>query len=233
MRFPRIISAINLIIIVMHSSTAAGQVIPSAYKFIEMRQEVGAFAGKANLGKGQLGLDPSSASVVGVRWSLDVGSALSLEADGSIFLAERDVLDLSRAENDRVIGQSDMTIVLLDVRLRLNLTGHRTWHGIQPYVAFGAGIAGEGGVDRTLEESVLMPQDQRFDFGNRFTATLASGLSLDLSERFSLRADGLFSLWKMGTPTGWLTVDVDPLHTNPQGEWLAGKSVLFSIGWRY
>ena len=220
-------------IVLAGGSTADGQVIPSAYDFIEIKQSVGAFIGTATLDKGQLGLDPGSAFLMGARWAINVGSALSFEVDGTRFSAEREVLDPSRPEDDRVIGQSDMTILLLDARLRLNLTGHRTWHGIQPYVSFGAGLARGSGVDRTLEDSVMMPEDQRLDFGNRFTATLGSGVSVRLSERLYVQADGLFSLWKMGTPSGWLTVEVDPDRTNPEGEWLSGKSLSIGLGWRF
>lgn len=233
MRLLRIIATTNLAIICVHASSAAGQVIPSAYDFIETRQSFGMFVGSTNLDSGQLGLDPSSASTVGARWALDVGGALSLEVNGTIFQAERDVLDPSRPENDRVIGQSDMSIVQFDVRLRLNLTGHRTWHGMQPFVSFGGGIAGEAGVDRTLEDEAMMPQDQRFDFGNRLTTTLGTGVNLRLSERLYLRVDGLFSLWKMATPTGWVTVEVDPDRVNPQGEWLAGQNVMIGATWRW
>lgn len=233
MRLPRMSAAASLLIVLVRSSTADGQVIPSPYDFIEIRQGVDAFVGTATLDKGQLGLDPGSASVMGARWSINVGSALSFEVDGTMFSAERDVLDLSRPEDDRVIGQSELTILLFDARLRINLTGHRTWHGIQPYVAVGLGIAGEGGVDRTLEDSVMMPQDQRLDFGNRFTVTLGSGASVRLSERLYIRADGLFSLWKMGVPTGWLTVEADPDRTNPDGEWLSGKTVSIGVGYRF
>ncbi len=220
-------------IVLVRGSTADGQVIPSAYDFIEIRQSFGAFVGTATLDKGQLGLDPGSAFLMGARWAINVGSALSFEVDGTRFSAERDVLDPSRPEDDRVIGQSDMTIFLLDARLRINLTGHRTWHGIQPYVSFGAGLARGSGVDRTLEDSVMMPEDQRLDFGTRFTVTLGSGVSLSLSERLYIRADGLFSLWKMGAPSGWLTVEADPDRTNPEGEWLSTKGVLIGVGWRF
>ncbi len=233
MRLLRIIATTNLAIIFVHASSAAGQVIPSAYDFIETRQSFGMFVGSTDLDSGQLGLDPSSASTAGARWALDVGGALSLEINGTMFQAERDVLDPSRPENDQVLGQSDMTMVQFDVRLRLNLTGHRTWHGLQPFVAFGGGIASEAGVDRTLEEEALMPQEQRFDFGNRFTTMLGTGVNFHLAERLYLRVDALLTLGKMGTPTGWLTVEVDPDRTNLQGEWLAGQNLMIGATWRW
>jgi hypothetical protein len=189
--------------------------------------------GSTNLEAGQLGLDPSSASTVGARWALDVGGALSLEINGTTFQAERDVLDPSRPEGDRVLGQSDMSMVMFDVRLRLNLTGHRTWHGIQPFVSFGGGIAGETGVDRTLEDEAMMLQDQRFDFGNRFTTMLGTGVNFRLAERLYLRFDALLTLGKMGTPTGWVTAEVDPDRVNPQGEWLAGQNLMIGATWRW
>lgn len=233
MRLLRIIATTNLAIIFVRASAAAGQVIPSAYDFIESRQSFGMFVGSTNLDSGQLGLDPSSASTAGARWALDVGGTLSLEVNGTMFEAERDVLAPSRPENDQVLGQSDMTIVQFDVRLRLNLTGHRTWHGIQPFVSFGGGIAGEAAVDRTLEDEAVMPQDQRFDFGNRLTATLGTGVNFRLAERLYLRVDGLLTLGKMGTPTGWVTVEVDPDRNNPDGEWLAGQNLLIGATWRW
>lgn len=233
MRLLRIIATTNLAIIFVRASAAAGQVIPSAYDFVETRQSFGMFVGSTNLDSGQLGLDPNSASTAGARWALDVGGALSLEVNGTWFEAERDVLDPSRPENDQVLGQSDMSIVQFDVRLRLNLTGHRTWHGIQPFVAFGGGIASEAGVDRTLEDAALMPQDQRFDFGNRLTTMLGLGVNFRLAERLYLRVDGLLTLGKMGTPTGWVTAEVDPDRVNPQGEWLAGQNLMIGATWRW
>ena len=233
MRLLRIIATTNLAIIFVRASAAAGQVIPSAYDFIETRQSFGMFVGSANLEPGQLGLDPSSASTAGARWAIDVGGAVSLEVNGTMFEAEREVLDPSRPENDRVLGQSDMTIVQFDVRLRLNLTGHRTWHGLQPFVSFGGGIAGGSGVDRTLEDEAGMLEDERFDFGNRFTVNLGTGVNLRLSERLYLRADGLFSLGKMATPTGWVTAEVDPDRNNPDGEWLAGQNLMIGATWRW
>ncbi len=211
---------------------AAGQTIPSPFAFVEYSQEWAVFLGKSSLNPGQLGLGPRNATMGGGRYSAGFGS-MSVDITGTLFASSRQVRDVSRPEDDRVLGRSDMDIFLLDVRLRLNLTGGRTWHSLQPFITFGGGLALPFSVDRTIEVVTFMPSEEQYSLGTRFTGTFSGGTNYHLTDKLSLRLDGVVNLWKVITPVGWLTVDADPLGENPQGEWVAVKSLTVGSSWRF
>ena len=67
-------SAFLALVVALHAATlfeaseAHAQVIPSAYTYVEERQEVGLFAGFRNAAKGRLGTAPRAVSF----WELDM-----------------------------------------------------------------------------------------------------------------------------------------------------------------
>ena len=215
------------------SSPAAGQTIPSPYTYIEYSKEWAVFAGKSDINPGQLGLGPQNATTVGGRWAVASGGTLSFEVSGTLFMATREVRDVSKPVDDRVLGVSDIDVGLLDLRLRLNLTGGRAWHGLQPFIIFGVGVAGPLSVDRALEGLADMPTDEQFAFGTRFAGTVGGGANFHVSNKISLRLEGVMNLWKVKTPVEWLTVDVDPNSENPKDEWVSAKSITLGASWRF
>lgn len=233
MPHPRLVALSILFFVAAARSTAAGQTIPSQYKFIEHSKEWALFAGKSAVDSGQLELGPRNATVVGGRFGVAFGGAMSMDLTGTLFRSTRDVLDVSRPADDRVLGRSDINIGLIDVRLRLNMTGQRAWHGLQPFIAFGGGVAFSESTDQAVEEASTMPADEWYSFGTRFAATLAGGANFHVSDKISLRLEGVMNLWKVATPVGWLTVEADPLGEHPEDEWVSAKTLTLGVAWRY
>ncbi len=232
MPHPRTIYFLLLGAFLLDSGPATAQDIPSSYRFVDNSQEGGLFIGTASLNAGQLGLGPKSANVFGGRYSVMFGSAVALEGDATVFKGERDVIDIRRSEDDRVLGQSTIDLVAIDARLRLNLTGHRTWRGLQPFISFGGGMVLGSNLERTLEDEADMPLLDQYDFGSKFFATLSGGTNLHLSSRFMLRLDGVMNLWKISTPSGWLTTDAD-LGAIPEDEWVSARNLSIGASWRF
>ena len=214
-------------------SPVAGQVIPSSYAPVEHSQAWAISVGKSDLNPGQLGLGPQNATTAGGRYGVAAGSAINFDADATLFRSTRDVLDVSRPVDDRSLGTTDIDILLFDLRLRVNLTGQRTWHGLQPFIAFGGGVGFPVSIDHLLETNSDMPLDEWYEFGTRFTGTLAGGVNFHVHDKVSLRVDGVMNLWKIVTPVGWQTVAVDPLGENPEGEWVAARTVRVGLAWRF
>ena len=229
----RFIALSILYSIAVAGSPAAGQTIPSPYRFIEYSQEWAVYVGKSDIDPGQLGLGPRNATVGGARYAAGFGAALSLDISGTMFASRREVRDVSRPEADRVLGKSDINIFVADLRLRINLTGTRTWHRLQPSIAFGGGVAIPVSVDRSLESTAVMPREEQYGFGTRFTGTFGGGTSFHVSDKISLRLDGLMNLWKIETPVGWLTFENDPDGETLQGQWVSAKSVMLGASWRF
>ncbi len=203
------------------------QVVPSPYRFLESKQEVVFFVGTSDPSPGQLRIGMGSATVYGGRYSIDVGSTLTVELGTTIFAGDREVRDPRRAAGDRHLGVSDLTVTTLEARFRLNLTGHRSWHRLRPFVLVGGGLAFATSEDTTLEEAVELPATDRFSFGTRFTAIAGGGIAIHASPRFTIRLDASLNLWKITTPPGFtdLSRDFGPV---PDSEWVGAPA--FTVG---
>lgn len=232
MPYPKLVAPSILLLIAVSHATAAGQTIPSPYTFVEHGQAYAIFGGKSDLNPGQLGLGPRDATTFGVRYAVAFGGALNLDADAMSFRSTREVLDVSRPEDDRSIGRTDFNVILINLGLRLNLTGQRAWHGLQPFVLVGGGLGFTVGGFHELELTADMPTEEWYEFGNRFTGTFGAGTSFHISDKISLRLDGVMNLWKIETPVGWLTVDNNPLSENPESEWVSAKTIRLGAAWR-
>ena len=80
-------------------------------------------------------------------------------------------------------------------------------------------------------ENDLEPAD-RFSFGNSFFGTFGAGSRWFITDRFGVRTDAVFSLWKLGTPPGFS----DPergFGNVEEGEWVRGLSFTISGLWRW
>ena len=208
----------------------SAQAIPSPYRFIETRQEVSTFAGWISPGTGRFGYGPGSGALAGVRYGLDFGGPLSLEGSGGALVSTRDVVDPRRAEGNRVIGETDAVLAILDARLKLSLTGGRTRNGFQPFLMVGAGLAWDSSAGSTLEQD--LPAADRFDFGTTFVGQLGAGLRWFLTDRVTVRGDGLLYIWSLEAPDGFR----DPergFATVGASEWVDAVSFAFALGYRF
>jgi hypothetical protein len=184
---------------------SAAQSVPSAYRFVDTRQEAGVFAGSASAAKGRFGFGPSGGPVVGARWGIDLTGPLGFETVASVITGTRDIINPAVVVGDRKIGEGDAMIGTLDARLRLTLTGDRTWHRLSPFFVAGGGIAMDLGSSAALDEE--LESDDRFEFGRSFFGTFGAGARYFVTDRLALRGDAVFSLWKIDTPPGFSDPD--------------------------
>ena len=227
MRMATIWIATTTIALLWLPGAIACQVVPSHYRFLESRQEVVFFVGTSDPSPGQLRIGMGSATVYGGRYSIDVGSAMTIEFGSTIFAGDREVVDPRRAVGDRQIGVSDLTVAALEVRFRLNLTGHRSWHRMRPFVLAGGGLAFSTSEDETLEEAIELPATDRFSFGKRFTTVVGGGIAIHASPRFTIRLDASLNLWKISTPPGFTDLSRD-FGAVPDSEWVGAPA--FTVG---
>lgn len=215
------------------SNPVFGQVILSPYQFVENRHSGRLFYGEAAIDSGQLDIGPRTATIIGGRYGINVGSGLTIEINASRYKSTRSVYNLTASEGQTKLGDTQLNFGVIDLRFRLNLTGHRTWRKIQPYLAGGGGAAVALEADQSLEEAAGILQEKRYDFGSQFASVISGGLDFELSERITLFGEGVFNLWKVGTPAGWLTTDTDPQGNNPKDQWVATKSLFVGVSYRF
>ncbi len=199
-------------------AAVAGQTIPSPFRYIETRQEVGVFAGQTSAAKGRFGFGPGGGLRAGVRWGIDLSGPLGFEAVAGVIRGKRDIVDPNRAEGDRKIGEEDSMLGTIDARLRFTFTGERTWHGLAPYIVAGGGMAFNLSNPGPLDEQ--LDQDNRFSFGSSFLGTVGGGSRLYLTDRLALRGDAVFSLWKLDTPPGFSDPDLE-IPSVEKSEWVS------------
>ncbi len=186
-------------------STAAGQSIPSPYRYFDTHQELTATAGWVQPGTGQFGYGPGPGPLVALRYGVDMGAAMSAEAITTWIPTTRDVIDPRRREGDRKIGTANVQLGLLEARLKLSLTGSRTWHGLNPIAYFGAGAAWDF-APKSLDESALVAEDQ-FEFKTSFVGTLGTGMRWFVTDQVNVRVEGGLYLWRLTAPDGFRRVD--------------------------
>jgi hypothetical protein len=208
------------------------QSIPSPFAFVEERQEVGPYAGYLSAGTGHFGYGPKGGVVVGGRYGIDLSGPLALEAAGGFVSGTRDVVNPARPEGARVIGEADVLLTTIELRLRLSATGARTWHGLLPFLALGGGIVFDS-EDPSLTETTALEADEVFDLGTKFFGTVGPGIKWHVTRSLAVRTDLGFSLWKLDTPPGW----GDPQYAIPSvpesGEWVSSLSLTGSILFRW
>lgn len=208
---------------------AAAQNIDSPYRFIDTKQAGGIYAGYLFTGQGSLNLGPESGALYGVRYDLTLGGPFALEADVGYFSKMRAVYDTVPGDTTRaVVGDSEFSTLLLTAGLRFNLTGPRTYHGLQPYAIFGVGAAFDLSNPSAVDEG--LPGNVRFDFGTKFIGMLGGGTEILLGQRYSLRVDARNILWKLDTPQAFLLAGDQGLLL-PADEWAQnfGLTVSFAV----
>jgi len=209
---------------------AGAQSIPSAFARIERKQEIGPVFGHMSASQGRFGYGPSGGTLLGARYAIELAGPLSFEGVFGFLSGTRTVVDPGRAEGDRFIGEAESSITTVDARFRISIPGRRTWHRFSPYLSVGGGMAFDTSDPTELDDAVL-PEDV-FDFGSSFVGTLGFGTRWFLTDGFAVRAEGLFSLWKVDTPPGF--ADPNRGFTGvSRGEWLSGTTFSAAVLYRW
>jgi len=225
-----ILSAVAFGAALVPSSALLGQAVPSAYTFIDTRQEAGLFAGYMNAATGRFGYGPSGGLMYGGRYGLQLSGPMSLEGVAGLVSGTRDVINPARAEGDRIIGEGDALIGTIDARLKLSATGDRAWHRLSPFLALGAGVAFD--LADPAEADALLEERDVFEFGTTFFGSLGLGTRWFVSDRFAVRTDGTFSLWRLKTPPGFSDTD-RAFDSVEDREWVRGLSISVSLLYRW
>jgi hypothetical protein len=212
----------------MAPSLLVGQSVPSAYTFIETRQEAGLYAGYMNASAGRFGYGPSGGLMYGGRYAVQLTGPMALEGAAGVVSGTRDVINPARAEGDRIVGQGDVFITTLDARLRFSATGDRAWHGLNPFLVIGAGIAFN--LASAPEANAALEERDVYAFGTSFFGSLGLGTRFFLTDQFALRSDGMFSLWRLKTPPGFSDSDRG-FEAVEDREWVRGLSISVSLSY--
>jgi hypothetical protein len=209
-------------------ASAAAQRIDSPYRFVEHRQTLSLIGAHIDTEVGAVGLGPQAGNAFGVRYGIRFGGPFSGEVDVFAVPTTRVVKDTVLVMGEfREHGEANATLLAAIGSLRFNLTGARTFYGIQPHVIFGGGAVLNLNGSEPLDEEV--PQDARFRFGTSFAGQFGGGAEWFVTDRLSLRGDARAVLWRLRTPDAFrLGGRADDF---PADEWT--RNTYFGLGVGY
>jgi hypothetical protein len=187
------------------ASMAAGQQIRSPYRFVDTSQFGGVGGGQVFTARGRLDTGPDNAPMALARWGLRISGPFAIGVDFGYMQSTRIVRDTVFVSPDSVyrpLGEADINLLTALGNLRFNVTGGRTWNGLQPFALFGAGAA----IDLSgtaPADTLVLPVDARFDFGTSLAALMGIGLEWFASENFAARIDARNVLWRLKVPAAF------------------------------
>jgi hypothetical protein len=162
--------------------------------------------------------------MVGAKWQMHMTGPLYLGirfAGGSI---ERTIIDPTKVIEERVVGTEQVPMAFADANLEMTLTGHKTWHGLAPFVGGGFGIV----ADIRGENDV-----GGYRFGVPFTMTFGGGMSYAVAKNWSLRFDWTNYLYRISYPGSYFikTTEDPPVRPpgSPQSFWRRNPSFMLGI----
>ena len=197
----------------------------SPFRDAPNRQEITTYSGWYSGAEGSAGVGPQAGPIVGVRYAIRIGGPAYFSVHGGHAFSKRDVIDPLNPPATRHRGTKDVSLVLLDAGITLNLTGQKSWRGLIPFTRFGAGVAANVG-------SRVDPGN--FTIGTPFALVLGTGARWAPGGRWQLRLDVSDHLFRLNYPSSYgLTPQGGgaPVRVNKTSEWK--HSGVFSIGASY
>jgi len=207
-------------------SSAAAQRIASPYEFLDYKKDLGVFVGYLFTDKGRAKLGPDDGPLAGIAFHVRVSDPIVITIQGAYFPGQRDIINPAADEaSERILGKTDLNLLLLSGRLNLQLTGSRTWHNIGPYVYGGLGIAIETSTSPGCLPGPTVPTEcqlqprERFDYGTSFLGQLGIGAIWLPRKRLGLRVTFDNSIWKLNTPNGFYDETSTVFPVPPSSDW--------------
>jgi hypothetical protein len=189
------------------------------------RQELTTYSGWYTGAEGSAGVGPQAGPIVGLRYAIRIGGPAYFSVHAGHAFSKRDVIDPLNPPATRHLGSKDVSLLLLDAGITLNLTGQKSWHGLIPFTRFAAGVAANVGSRR---------DPGNFTIGTPFAIVLGTGARWAPGGRWQLRFDVSDHLFRLSYPSTYASTPQGggaPVLANKTSEWK--HNGLFSIGASY
>lgn len=163
----------------------------SPFRDILTRQHLSLLVGRFGGNDAVAGVGWRPGTSLTARLDTRIGAALDFSVSLGVVGSDRLVIDTYADSATRVGGPVDGTLVTADLGLVLNLTGAKTWHGLAPYVVFGAGWM-------TPTKTVRDPGG--YNAGANFTFVPSIGVRYFLRRGLALRLEARDHIWRYEWP---------------------------------
>ena len=186
-------------LLLFFAEALSAQSIPSSYRFIETRHEIGLYGGYLLTDPGELELAPDPGPLLGARYGLHLTGPLSGEAGLGFVATDRQVRTrVGTGATLTDVEETSSLLLIAEAGLRFHLTGQRAWRGLAPYAMATGGLVTDLAGNGPLEGQI--PEAERFTFGPTFAASLGLGSQFFLTENMSLRVEARDYVWRLSYP---------------------------------
>jgi len=162
-------------------------------------------------------------------YDIALGGPSTFSASVTYALTDRFVMDPFKNDSVRKSGPYQDDMLLVEVGLRFNLTGRKTWNNFAPYLSAAGGIAVSEG----------SPTDSSgYKFGKKLTISPGTGLRWYPSRRLSVALDARAIFWRLRYPPDFKRIsspDGIPVLAGdqPETDWTVHPVVSFGMGWTF
>ena len=204
---------------------------PARSPFVDMRRTHGlvAYTGWIGGDRGSLGIGHANGPTYTLGYEIPLGGPLSFYSSFTYARTERFVINPFHDDSVRVSGPFDDDMSLIDLGLRFNLTGNKTWHGLNLYASGALGMAISRG----------SPLDSgSYNFRRKMTFTPGLGMRFFPMRRMSVVVDGRLAAWRLRYPPDYFrAVSNDGIPVlvegDPEVEWTVHPWISFGLGWNF
>ena len=197
----------------------------SPFRDVPYRHELTTYSGWYSGAEGSVGVGPQAGPIVGVRYAIRIGGPAFFSVHAGHAFSKRDVIDPLNPPETRQLGTKDVSLLLLDAGITVNLTGQKSWHGLIPFTRFGIGVASNLG-SRT--------DPGQFSIGTPFALVLGTGVRWTSGGRWQLRFDASDHLFRLNYPSTYGEIPEGggaPVLAGKTSEWK--HNGVFGIGASY
>ena len=203
----------------------------SPYGDLRVSRTISLYGGYMLGDAGKAGVGPNDGPVFGARFEQSVSGPLDVLFGIGYARLNRTLIDPTVGVADRIVGQAEQNIVIVDLGLLLRLTGRKTWHGLVPYFGGSLGLA--------IGSSVSADLLSGFRFGTHFQVGPQLGVRWYPANRLSFRAEGRIQFWRLSYPAVFLAppenAPTEPPVLNPainsSTDWTGHASLTFTLGY--
>ena len=197
----------------------------SPFEDVPVRHELTTYSGWYSGAEGSAGVGPQAGPIVGARYAIRIGGPAYFSVHAGHAFSKRNVIDPLNPPATRHRGTKDVSLLLLDAGITINLTGQKSWHDIIPFARFGAGVAANLGGHN---------DPANFRIGTPFALVLGTGFRWAPGGRWQLRLDASDHLFRLSYPSTYGDIPQGggaPVLEGKNSEWK--HNGVFSIGASY
>jgi hypothetical protein len=179
--------------------------------------------------RGREGVGHTNGQTFTIGYEIPVGGPTSFYTSFTYALTERYVVDPLKNVGERRSGPFEDDMSLIDLGLRFNVTGNKTWHGLGIYATGAIGMAISMGGP---------PDPGAYEFKRKMTFNGGLGLRWFPTQRLSLVADSKFTWWRLKYPPDYYRAaspDGIPvlLPGDPETDWTFHPWISVGLGWNF